>query len=411
MIFHVLVVDDEPAIADSVYHLLSREENLEVYCAYSAAEALRILEQTRIDLLVSDIRMPEMDGLELLDRVNRNWPQCRCIFLTAYSQFDYVYRAMAKKAAGYLLKTETDAVLLQKVHDTLDAFQQERDTQDEKEKDRESGILKQRRRLFAAVCEKEGEGDLIPVLKQCGFSNLSVQLVFVLAHTAKSLTESALVQLHRCLSRQLSYYNAHHTYALNLSDDAALWICGYTDEAPLSRLYGLLENAQNAIQLAESTAVDFLLCLQPTEAVRFPQLCEEMLREMERRTKLADGMPFVYGFSPSDFPENQVTIGNIKAYIAAHVREDLSVASLSAMSHYNSDYLTRLFRQATGVTLSHFIASCRMDEIRRLMKTSRMSLNDIASCMSFSSRSYFNRFIKRETGMTPQEVMTKTREE
>ena len=132
---------------------------------------------------------------------------------------------------------------------------------------------------------------------------------------------------------------------------------------------------------------------------------------MERRTKLADGMPFVYGFSPSDFPENQVTIGNIKAYIAAHVREDLSVASLSAMSHYNSDYLTRLFRQATGVTLSHFIASCRMDEIRRLMKTSRMSLNDIASCMSFSSRSYFNRFIKRETGMTPQEVMTKTREE
>ena len=75
MIFHVLVVDDEPLIADSVYHLLSREENLEVFCAYGASEALGILAHTRIDLLVSDIRMPEMDGLELLDRVHQNWPQ------------------------------------------------------------------------------------------------------------------------------------------------------------------------------------------------------------------------------------------------------------------------------------------------------------------------------------------------
>lgn len=409
MIFHVLVVDDEPFIADSVYHLLSQEENMEVYCAYSAAEALQVFAQMRIDLLISDIRMPEMDGLELLDRVNRCWPQCKCIFLTAYPQFDYLYQAMNQKAAGYLLKTETDAVLLQKVRETLDSFRVNREAADRGAQNSE--MLRQRQMMFASVEKESGADSLLPLLRQCGFSLPCPQLVFLLARTAKPLTEKKLVYLNQCLSQQLSIFTQQYTYALNLSDSAALWLCRCPDDEALARLYGLLETVQNTYQLAEATSVDFLVCLQQPEAVRFSPLCEDLLREMESREALSDGVPFVYLFSPSDFPENQGTVENIKAYIAAHVREDLSVATLSAVSHYNSDYLTRLFRQTTGFTLSHYIASYRMDEIRRLMKATRMSLNDIAAHMSFSSRSYFNRFIKRETGMTPQELMMELREE
>ena len=404
MIFHVLVVDDEPFIADSVYHLLSQEENMEVYCAYSAAEALQVFAQMRIDLLISDIRMPEMDGLELLDRVNRCWPQCKCIFLTAYPQFDYLYQAMNQKAAGYLLKTETDAVLLQKVRETLNSFRTNPESADRGAPDSE--MLQQCQRLFASI--ESGTDALLSVLHQCGFSLPCPQLVFLLARTAQPLTEKKLAYLHQCISQQLSIFAQQYTYALKLSDSAALWMCRCPEEAA-HRLHSLLETAQNTFQLAESTSVDFLICLQQTETVRFSPFCEELLLEMERRAKFSDGVPFVYIHSPSDFPENQVTVENIKAYIAAHVREDLSVASLSAMSHYNSDYLTRLFRQTTGFTLSHYIASYRMDEIRRLMKTTRMSSNDIAAYMAFSSRSYFNRFIKRETGKTPQELMQELR--
>jgi two-component system response regulator YesN len=60
----------------------------------------------KIDILVSDIKMPGMDGLELLEKVRLNWPLCRVIFLTGHTEFNDVYKAIRYDGVSYILKTE-----------------------------------------------------------------------------------------------------------------------------------------------------------------------------------------------------------------------------------------------------------------------------------------------------------------
>ena len=67
-IFRLLLVDDEPHVTGALSLQLEAREDLDVYVSNSAAGALDVLRRTRIDLMVSDIRMPGMTGLELLNR-------------------------------------------------------------------------------------------------------------------------------------------------------------------------------------------------------------------------------------------------------------------------------------------------------------------------------------------------------
>ncbi len=125
--YRILVVDNEAYIVESViFYLESQEDlNVEVHGCFSATEACSIMERMRVDVLISDIRMPGMDGLQLQKRVLENWPHCRTLFLTGYPDFDYIQQAMRNGACGYLLKTEGKDAIIQTVRQTLEALEQE----------------------------------------------------------------------------------------------------------------------------------------------------------------------------------------------------------------------------------------------------------------------------------------------
>jgi two-component system response regulator YesN len=117
----LLIVDDEAIITDGVAEILGGigVPELEICKAYSGGEALDWLNSTRIDIVLTDIRMPELDGLELLEIIRRDWPRCRVIFLTGYNDFDPVYKAIQALGVRYLLKTEGNAKVISVVMETL----------------------------------------------------------------------------------------------------------------------------------------------------------------------------------------------------------------------------------------------------------------------------------------------------
>ncbi len=106
--YRLLIVDDEEIITDGLYDVFSQfmPEQLDVCKAYSGNEALDWLSRTRIDIVLADIAMPGMSGLELAREIQTYWPRCHIIFLTGHSEFDYVYQAFQMKNVRYLLKTE-----------------------------------------------------------------------------------------------------------------------------------------------------------------------------------------------------------------------------------------------------------------------------------------------------------------
>lgn len=123
----LLIVDDEHHIVDWLMELFTEKPSLdlELYKAYTGEEALKILNEHKIDLVLADIKMPGLDGFALADRIFENWPKARIIFLTGYNAFDYAYKANQYKNVRYLLKTEDDEVIVQTVSEVIDSIDEE----------------------------------------------------------------------------------------------------------------------------------------------------------------------------------------------------------------------------------------------------------------------------------------------
>ncbi|MGD9329744.1 MAG: sigma-54 dependent transcriptional regulator [Desulfobacterales bacterium] len=99
----ILVVDDERNYT-AVLSAVLEEEGFETCTANSGAEALEILEKEEIDLIVSDMKMPVMDGLALLEQIKQREPQMPVIIMTAHGTVDKAVEAMQKGAYTFILK-------------------------------------------------------------------------------------------------------------------------------------------------------------------------------------------------------------------------------------------------------------------------------------------------------------------
>jgi len=104
--YSIILVDDDGMISEGLSKLIVWEEYgiKDLYTAKGGAEALEILAANRVDLLITDIRMPGMDGIELLGIVSRRYPEIQRFVLSGYSEFDYIKRALPYGIINYLLK-------------------------------------------------------------------------------------------------------------------------------------------------------------------------------------------------------------------------------------------------------------------------------------------------------------------
>lgn len=128
----MLIVDDEEHIVNALYGVLAeRFDDIEIQRAYSSVTALKMISKMRFDLIISDISMPQISGLELLDEIRRLWPRCYVLLLTAYDRFDYAYQAIKYERVDYLLKIESYDEICRIVQEKLTLIHQQQE-EDEK---------------------------------------------------------------------------------------------------------------------------------------------------------------------------------------------------------------------------------------------------------------------------------------
>ena len=98
-----LVVDDEPRLRQVLVHLM-KQDGFRCFEAANGVEALDVLEREKIPLVMSDMRMPRMDGIELLHKVRQRWPDTAIVMITAVSDVDVAVSCLASGAMDYLTK-------------------------------------------------------------------------------------------------------------------------------------------------------------------------------------------------------------------------------------------------------------------------------------------------------------------
>ena len=107
----VLVVDDEEFMRDSVSALLE-EYGYSVMVSPDAAQALETLQQNSIDIILTDIKMPEITGIELLEKIHDMNPDKPVILMTAYAELDTAVDAIRKGAFDFIIKPYRPEYLL-----------------------------------------------------------------------------------------------------------------------------------------------------------------------------------------------------------------------------------------------------------------------------------------------------------
>ena len=116
---HVLLMEDESSVAQGLYMILT-EEGYDVDLAKTGQSALDILSQKEFDLLVADLRLPDMDGTEVIKLVKKKQPKTEVIAITGYGSISSAVETMKAGATEYLPKPFTEEEFMTKVEKVID---------------------------------------------------------------------------------------------------------------------------------------------------------------------------------------------------------------------------------------------------------------------------------------------------
>jgi DNA-binding NarL/FixJ family response regulator len=120
MTIRVAIVDDETELRQSIADYLNHAGGFRCVQAYaSAEEALRGLPVERPDVVLMDIKMAGMSGIECVERLKAALPELQVLMLTVYDDSEQIFRALTAGASGYLLKRMPPAKLLEAITDVL----------------------------------------------------------------------------------------------------------------------------------------------------------------------------------------------------------------------------------------------------------------------------------------------------
>ncbi|PKR86348.1 response regulator transcription factor [Heyndrickxia camelliae] len=123
--YNVFLVDDEPLIIDGLKVLIPwKDLDLQVIgTAHNGKEALKKLEESPCDILLTDIKMPEMDGLALINRLKRVHPGTKCVVLSGFQEFEYVKEGLSLGIENYLLKPVNEQELMSTLRNAVEKLE------------------------------------------------------------------------------------------------------------------------------------------------------------------------------------------------------------------------------------------------------------------------------------------------
>ncbi len=130
----VLVVDDEPRQRKIMANIIREfRKDYEVLEAKNGEEALSLCMERRIDIIFSDIRMPKMDGLSLIEHISKVSNTTKIVFISGYDDFTYAQKAMEYHAFSYILKPIEERRVLNIIVQIEDELHKQRKSQEEKD--------------------------------------------------------------------------------------------------------------------------------------------------------------------------------------------------------------------------------------------------------------------------------------
>ena len=413
----VLLVDDEPLVLIGMQSMLDWQAlGFEIVgTARNGAEALKMIEEQSVDVVVSDIQMPLMDGLTLAEACRRQDAALPAfIMLTSYEEFDYVKRSMGFGAVEYLVKMELTpeslTAALQRARDLVEKEHTLRRPAAAPENGVElyrdrfflqlyGGMFRDRKTLDAHSAEL-GLDFNAPhytlVIAALQHKDLQTEQLATLSASVTRMAADVLGKYRRCTVTGIDLRHFSVLFPLESEQD----IAGQLRDI-LQRTSKILYNYFSArLYWAVGRPVSDILDIPKSHRSAFAVL--QLLSDVE-----PIGFPDEAGRSSMD--HRAQIVAEVQEYIRQNLDKRLSLNDVASVFSFSPNYLSQLFAQSGEAGFVEYVTDARVAAAKELMAATDLKIYEISERVGFESAFYFSKVFKKIEGVSPKRYMQRLR--
>ncbi len=399
----VLIVDDEQVVRIYLKTMIQWEKHqFEVVgVCKNGSEAIELAKTKSIDIVLTDLKMPKCNGLELIEALKTVSPQTKVLVLSNHGDYDLVRQALKLGAEDYFLKITLDEATLLKA---LEAIREK--------------IMHDQQHEVELIRQAEENKENVKIARQSFLTTLIRGDLYYLEHELETyLKKYALIDTPLTLIKlQLlgSTQDVSKGYINGFIEEI---FKGYTlDIIHLSyqEIYLVVYNVSDAFEekvsvLLERIRRDLLGYMNLNADVSYKGMTTDITQllswvsdpvETTQPTPKKKTSPLI---SDDEAKRCRKEIRQVVEYIHTHFDEKITLQDLAIFVSLNEAYLSRLFKSETGKTVNHYLNEIRVYQASELLKNRDLMVKEVAQLVGIKDQLYFNRVFKKFYGLSPSE--------
>ncbi|MDD2970893.1 MAG: response regulator [Lachnospiraceae bacterium] len=397
--YSIVIADDE-SIARKSLELFLKKEFPDIQIIASVQDGIQLMEvveKQEPDIAIVDINMPGISGIDAIELMNQKSIQTKFIINTAYSDFEYVKKALDMKVEGYLMKPwkhEESVETIRKVCVLID-----REKSEIVEKNRIKSLLYTvapvlKSEILLSIMTNKPKVDDFNAY--CEVNNIVFSGGCIATLIDRKSTKRNRTETESCINRVLEAFCSYLVSFTETSISIFIFIPGQIVEEEKERW--VLDVIDLVVQhLKLETGIEYRIGIGSiySEIDKMPFSYKESMDALKENANM---------YSDDKMVENEgkssIYIERASMYISKHYMEDISLASVAEHIRISPYYLSRLMKQTEGITFIEYLTEIRMKEAMRLAWETELPIKDIAVKCGYANDTYFCKVFKRQTGKT-----------
>ncbi|URN95044.1 MAG: response regulator [Candidatus Pristimantibacillus lignocellulolyticus] len=390
---NILVVDDEHTIRDGVARTIQTvNPNWNIHTAESGEAALKYLDIIDFHIVIMDIMMPGMSGLDLLQEGSSLNKNIRWIVISAHSDFQYAQQAIRYGARDYILKPIGKPKLLELL--------QKLETEINEENLAKQYNLSLHNLLLQAkeMAFKEWISSKNPHHEYFNLDVFRIQFepcIAVLVHILNPpLTTANVKTLTVHITEQLNEYGEAWTVHLEKQTFITLFTSDYLKQT---------KNIDENLYLKIEQQIQVLGKCD----IHITNVIESFYHLPERINQMLDMKSIPH--SKESYLSSEEVITTAIQYIEDHYQDNLSLEKVAAIVYLHPVYFSQLFKKITGKGYKDFVIQLRLEQAKKLLITSQLKVVEVAEQVGYSDLRHFTQIFRKVVQLTPSEYRSKNR--
>ncbi|AIQ18615.1 AraC family transcriptional regulator [Paenibacillus sp. FSL H7-0357] len=383
---NILIADDERVIREGIKRTINHlYPEYQVFVATRAEEAVKVLEEQRIHIVLTDILMPGMNGLEFMKISKRRYPYVKWIVISAHSEFSYAQEAIRLGARDYLLKPIGKNKLEEIINNLTLEIQKDNDISRQGER-----LKASLRFLREGVFQRLASGldignlDIGPFIED--YHNFYLVMVQLDPGEKSARLEHFIVE--NVLSELIELHG--NGFVVNFDRQSLLGLVTLREN---ERIEPFQEELRDHLNHYLKMPFQILHSGLSYDFNTVPQVVKRMREASASQAFEAEPLK----------GSGEKAIDVALHFIREHYYEDLSLEKMASVVFLNPAYFSQLFKQKTGQGYKEYVTSLRLEQAKLLLLNPKLKLAEIAERVGYQDMRHFTQMFRKKFQLTPTE--------